>query len=165
MAEDTLVRPARASDVDALARLWLRFMREEEDAVPDADAEGALAGWQERLRTQIAGGLVLVAEAAGEVVGFLAGIDSGRRAWGPAGVLYVVDLYVLPEARHTPAAGRLMRALAATAVSQGYAALWTNTHARNRRMQVLLRRAGFEALEGFEIPGLEEQGYYRKRLH
>ncbi len=41
-------------------------------------------------------------------------------------------------------------------------AVWTNTSARNRRVQILLKRAGFSPLEGFEVPGLKEQRYFKR---
>ncbi len=163
MESSSRIRPAQAGDLPAIQRLWERFMSEEEDAVPDADQESARARWADRLRAQADAGHVLVAEHEGQIVGFVGCVDARARAWVPEGVLYIVDIYVAPEARSTGAAGGLMRALEAAAAT-GFRELWTNTHLRNRRVQVLLRRAGFSPLEGFALPGLEEQLYYRKEL-
>jgi hypothetical protein len=96
-------RAAHESDAPAIVRLWQRFMSEEHEAVPDADPEGALARWSERLGSQIVRGQVLILETGAGVAGFAAFSDSADRQCIPAGVAYVVDLYVRPEERRAAA--------------------------------------------------------------
>lgn len=154
-------RFATQEDVPALVALWQRFMRDEPDAVPDADPGGALCNWTERLRSQIEKHQVVVADSSGTPVGFAGFIDSSERNWIPQSVAYVVDIYVAPEARPTGAAKLLFEHLLGDATRR-YTEIWTNTSVQNRRVQVLLRRAGFTPLVGFEIPGLKEQLYFKR---
>ena len=135
-------------------------MTEEREIVPGANHEEAEKAWTERLMNQIADSKVIVVEDGRAPVGFFAFIDHHDRQWVPVGVAYVVDIYVVPEARASTAA----RALACSAgklLRAAYAETWTNTHLRNRRVQVLLRRAGFESLANFRIEHLKDQLYYR----
>jgi ribosomal protein S18 acetylase RimI-like enzyme len=138
-------------------------MREEHDAVPEADPEGAVAGWSERLRSQISRRQVILAARGPDVVGFVAFLDSDDRSWIPREVAYVVDLYVLPDARHASAARLLFEALLHR-VGPDHKQIWTNTSRGNQRVQVLLHRAGFSNLVGFEIPGLGDQLYFKKEM-
>lgn len=156
----TTVRYATLLDVASLVALWRRFMAEETAAVPDAQVPAADEGWTRRLREQIEASKILVAELDGVAIGFLGFIDSQDRAWVPYGIVYVVDIYVAPEGRSSAAARGLFRALAVRA-GQGYSEIWTNTNRQNGRVRVLLTRAGFVPLDGFTIPGLEDDLYYR----
>ena len=157
-------RPACKSDLPTLVELWKRFMAEEHEAVPDSDPAAALAGWSERLRSQIARGQVSVLGEDTGAAGFAAFIDSVDRPWIPEGVAYVVDLYVQPEARRAVAARTLMASLIDRVAEAGYREIWTNTAVTNRRMQVLLQRAGFVMNVGFSIPGLGDQVYLRREM-
>lgn len=157
-----LVRAAIEEDIPEVVQLWEQFMTEEQDAVPDADPQSARSGWTERLRRQIERRHAFVALQGQTVVGFIGAINAEAREWIPAGILYIVDIYVHPAARRSDAATLLLRALQEEARDQGYRELWTNTHLTNRRVQVLLRRKGFLPLEGFGIPGSYDQLYYRK---
>ena len=80
---------------------------------------------------------------------------------GQKGIAYIVDIYVSPEFRSSNAAGLLIKAFA-QATEQQYSEIWTNTGIRNKRVQVLLKRAGFEIMDDFEIDGLKDQIYYKK---
>ena len=155
-----LTRMAGIGEVAEIVSLWRRFMTEEEQVVPDANPEGAEQTWTERLKHQIADSKVIVADDGRALIGFFAFIDQDDRQWVPAGIAYVVDIYVVPEARASTASRTLFRA-AAELLQTRYSETWTNTHANNRRLQVLLRRAGFLPLEDFEIEGLRDQLYYR----
>ena len=157
-----VTRFATPQDVPPLVALWQQFMRDEPDAVPEADPSAALANWTERLRTQIAKSHVVVAERGNISVGFAGFIDSSDRDCIPHSVAYVVDIYVVPEARASAAAKLLFEHLLRNA-AQGYTEIWTNTSIQNQRVQILLTRAGFVPLEGFEIPGLKEQLYFRRQ--
>jgi ribosomal protein S18 acetylase RimI-like enzyme len=157
-------RPARERDADALVHLWKRFMAQEHEAVPDAAPQAALAGWSERLRRQIAREQVFVLETDRGIAGFAAFMDSAERPWVPEGVAYIVDLYLQPEDRSAPAARALMASLMDGIARAGYREVWTNTALTNRRMQILLKRAGFVANSGFSIPGLCHQVYLKREL-
>jgi RimJ/RimL family protein N-acetyltransferase len=154
-------RSAKTTDVPAILSLWKRFMTEEGGVVSGANPLEAEEAWTTRLRTQIADSKVVVADDGHGPVGFFAFIDKRDRDWIPAGVAYAVDIYVAPEARAGTAAKDLFHA--ATVLLRGeYSETWTNTHVKNKRMQVLLRRAGFEPLHNFRIEGLQDQVYYRR---
>ena len=158
------VRATVEDDIADIAKLWERFMTEEKAAVPDADPQSALAGWTERLRKQIERRHAFTALQGQTIVGFIGAINAEAREWIPEGILYIVDIYVRPASRRTDAARMLFKALQDEAVNQGYRELWTNTHMGNRRVQTLLQRKGFLPLEGFAIPGSDDQLYYRKPL-
>jgi hypothetical protein len=155
-----LTRMASIADVEEIVSLWRRFMTEEEEVVPDANPEQAEQTWSERLQSQIADSKVIVAEDGRTLIGFFAFIDHEDREWIPAGIAYVVDIYVVPEARASTAARHLFRA-ASDLLRTEYSETWTNTHLKNKRVQVLLKRAGFGLLDGFEMDGLKHQVYYR----
>jgi RimJ/RimL family protein N-acetyltransferase len=157
----TATRLAGTEDIRPLVVLWKRFMAEESESVPDACPETHEAAWTARLRTQIdASKVVVVDTGGGELAGFFAFIDHRDRRWVPEGVAYVVDIYVIPEARTSTAANDLFHA-AQVLLRAAYSETWTNTHAKNRRMRLLLKRAGFVPLPDFEIEGLRDQIYYR----
>lgn len=151
---------ASAVDVEEIVSLWRRFMIEEQEVVPDANPEEAEKAWTERLVKQIADSKVIVADDGRTTIGFFAFIDHHDHQWIPAGIAYAVDIYVVPEARTSTAARALFEA-AAKLLRTAYSETWTNTHVRNKRVQVLLKRAGFVPLDGFEIDGLKDQVYHR----
>ena len=154
---------ADTPDVPALVKLWERFIREERQAVPDADPQAARRTWSDRLKTQISKRQVVVARRNGEPVGLAGFLDSADRPWIPARVAYVVDVYLCPEARSPTAAKVLFDRLVQRAVGD-FDDLWTNTASGNRRAQVLLERVGFVPLEDFQIAGLKDQRYFSKKL-
>jgi len=82
----------------------------------------------------------------------------------PAGVAYVTDVYVSPEARLTDASMNLASTLMEVARKTGFSAVWTNTHADNKPMQAFLKRLGFFPLENFTFKGREDDMYYQKEL-
>jgi ribosomal protein S18 acetylase RimI-like enzyme len=155
-----MTRRAEPDDMVAIVGLWKRFMEEEKEAIPDPQVDGVESRWKERLRQQIAGKRVIVAETGRSVCGFLGFIDSTDRVCIPQGVAYVVDLYVAPEARRGSAAKDLFSTLL-EAAGGAYSEVWTNTNVRNVRMQKLLKRAGFAPMTGFAIGGLKDNLYYR----
>ena len=75
-----------------------------------------------------------------------------------------MDLYVQPEARSAAAARALMASLMEGIARAGYQEVWTNAAVTNRRMQVLLQRAGFVANPDFSVPGMTNQVYLRRRI-
>ena len=154
-------RLATQKDIPALLALWQRFMRDESDAVPESDPRTALHNWTERLHSQVQKRQAVLVESNGIPVGFAGFIDSSDRNWIPQSVAYVVDLYIVPEARVSCGAKLLFGYLLNNAAG-GYEEVWTNTSAQNKRVQVLLKRVGFIPLVGFEISGLKEQRYFKR---
>jgi len=157
-------RLGQEPDVPALLVLWKRFMAEEEDAVPDADAEAASANWLQRLRVQIARQQIYVLETPAGIAGFAGFIVPGSSLSVPSGVAYIVDLYVTPEARRGSGARALMISLMKAITRAGCHEVWTNTALTNTRMRLLLSRAGFVENRGFSFPGLRDQVYLRRSL-
>lgn len=148
-------RIADAADTDEIIALWKRFIEECENT----GYEEVEQSWAERLRTQIASSKVIVAANDGSLIGFVGFIDHADQDWVPEHIAYVVDIYVAPEARPSTAAKSLFAAVSGL-LKCSYSETWTNTHVENTRMQVLLKRAGFRRLDGFEIAGLQDQLYY-----
>ncbi len=106
------IRPARPADLDTLAQMWSAFMREQADidarATPSRDAN-------ERGRTTLRDAIgspsavVLVAEANGKPVGFVAGHTSAPSPVYAGSVeAQLTELYVAPAHRRAGLAGRLM---------------------------------------------------------
>lgn len=157
-------RLGQEPDVPALLALWKRFMAEEEDAVPDADAEAAIANWLQRLRVQITRHQVCVLETTAGIAGFAGFIVPGSSLSVPPGVAYIVDLYVAPEARRASGTRALMISLMKAITRAGCREVWTNTAVTNTRMRLLLGRAGFVENPGFSLPGLRDQVYLKRSL-
>ncbi len=158
------IRQAAKTDIAELTALWEQFMTTEEEAISDADPLRVRLSWEKRLYRQIERGHVHVVLCAQHIAGFIGAVDSQEYQWVPAGILYIVDMYVQPAARSKAAARCLMQALEEAAKAAGYREIWTNTSQNNRRVQVLLTRNGFQPLPEFAIPDLPGQFYYGKLL-
>ena len=161
--EPITARMACPDDAQTIISLWRRFMAEERVAVPASNPEQVVVRWSERLQSQIEKGQVFLVALGQEPIGFMGFVDSTQAEWAPEKVAYVVDLYVVPEARKRGAAKALFEAVMAEA-SKRYEQVWTNTHKGNLRAQALFRRAGFQEFSGFEIPWLSDQLYFRKTV-
>ena len=160
--KNIVTRLATAQDIPALIDLWQQFMRGEQEVISHANPDKAIKNWTVRLQSQVEKSQVLLAACNNIPVGFVGFIDSTILNWIPKSIAYVVDIYVLPEARPSSAARMLFKLLMDHA-SLRYAEVWTNTSVQNRRVQVLLTRAGFLPLDDFKIPGLEGQLYFKKK--
>lgn len=155
--ESLEIRIAMAFELEQIVALWKRFM---EEIVPEIEPEIAELGWTTRLKKQIADSKVLVAVKGQTLVGFIAYVDHHNWQLLPENVAYIVDFYVAPEARKSPAAQNLFSNLKEL-ISMKYAAIWTNTHITNKRMQTLLKRWRFQELENFTIQGISDHVYYQ----
>ncbi len=156
-----MARVAQAQDELAVFGLWRRFMSEENEVISEENAQRNAEAWRERLKRQIAARQVAVLDSANGPAGFLAFISAPERNWVPDGVAYIVDLYIVPEARTSTACWRLWRA-AEGLLSGRFRAVWVNTHRQNTRMQTLLKRARFVTLDHFAIAGLSDQLYFQR---
>jgi ribosomal protein S18 acetylase RimI-like enzyme len=144
-----LVRRATRTDLPVLGRLGALLMRVHYEfdrrrfVAPVGNPE---AGYAQFLGSQLEvdDAIVLVAERAGAVVGYVyAGIEpfSWKELRDTAG--FVHDIVVDPEARHAGIATALMEAAAAWVRTRGVASLMLSTAAPNTGAQQLFARLGF----------------------
>ena len=142
------IRTAVKSDQDALGRYGGALMRQHHDADPRRfiQVEHPEAGYGRYLVSQIgvSDTLVLVAESAGQVVGYvyadLEDID-WKDLRGPCG--YVHDVYVDEEARGQGAGRALMRAALEWFHAQGATQAVLLTKTGNHHAQQLFASLGF----------------------
>jgi ribosomal protein S18 acetylase RimI-like enzyme len=142
------IRPAIAADQQALGRFGGALMRQHHDADPRRfiQVEHPEAGYGRFLVSQIKNpeSAVLVAERAGEVVGYVwAEIEgvSWKDLRGPCG--FVHDIFVDEQARREGAGRQLLHAAVDWIRAQGrtQVVLWTKT--KNDHAQNLFARLGF----------------------
>lgn len=143
------IRPAVPADLPAVGRLGALLMRLHYDFDPQRfiePASGVEQGYSKFLKSQLKESdvIVLVAERAGEIVGYAYG---GVEGWdymalrGPAGVLH--DLVVAPSQRGQ-GVGRLLLDAAITALkARGAPRVVLSTANQNEAAQHLFARAGF----------------------
>lgn len=142
------IRPARASDQDALGRYGGALMRQHHaaDERRFIQVEHPEAGYGRYLVSVLSDPetLVLVAEDEGAVVGYLYGDVEGT-SWkdlrGPCG--YVHDIYVAEPNRHHGAGQALMRAAIEWFRSKGRTQIVLYTKTRNEHAQHLFSGQGF----------------------
>jgi ribosomal protein S18 acetylase RimI-like enzyme len=142
------IRSATASDEERLGRFGCALMRQHHAADPRRflQVEHPEAGYGRFLISQLSNpnSLVLVAEQAGTVVGYIfADVESTN--WmelrGPCGV--VQDVYVDESARRLGAGRELMRAAIAWIRSKGRSQVVLMTKSRNEHAQHLFASLGF----------------------
>jgi len=145
----TVIRPASAADLPALGRLGALLVRVHHD-FDQARFLAATAvterGYASFLGTQLEqpSVVVLVAERAGEVVGYAYGRVEGSdyvALRGPAGVLH--DLVVDPAHRGQEVGRRLLDATLAALAVRGAPRVVLSTAERNEPAQRLFASAGF----------------------
>jgi ribosomal protein S18 acetylase RimI-like enzyme len=145
----TLVRRATRADLPALGRLGAHLMRihyEFDRRRFVAPGDNPEAGYAHFLGSQLAAadGIVLVAERAGVIAGYVyAGIEpfSWKELRAAAGFIH--DVVVDPEARHAGIASALIEAAAAWVKTQGVSSLMLWTAAPNTGAQRLFEKVGF----------------------
>ncbi|HEV3014711.1 MAG TPA: GNAT family N-acetyltransferase [Actinomycetota bacterium] len=141
------VRPARVGDAPAMGRLHVRAWQAAyrghmpDDYLDGLRAEDRAAGWERALGLQRPRGAVLVAEQAGEVVGF-ANVGPAQEPEG-AGELYAIN--VDPDHWGTGAGRALLQAAQAELARLGFAetVLWVLPG--NARARRVYERAGWVA--------------------
>ena len=148
MPEPVSVRRATARDQESLGRYGGTLMRQHHaaDANRFIQVEHPEAGYGRYLVSQLGDpeSLVLVAERAGRVIGYVyADVEgtSWRDLRGPCGFIH--DVFVDESARGAGAGGELLRAAIAWIRSRGRSqvVLWTKT--RNEHAQRLFAANGF----------------------
>lgn len=147
--DGVMVRPAEPRDVAALGALGAELVRLHHgfDAARFIDAgPGTAQGYADFLATRLEApeAVVLVAELAGEVVGYAFGEVEGMD-WmslrGPAAVLH--DLIVAPDARGRGAGRALADALMTALAARGAPRFVLQVAERNPLAQGLFARMGF----------------------
>jgi len=142
------IRPATASDQEALGRSGGALMRQHHAADPRRfiQVEHPEAGYGRFLVSRISepNSLVMVAERSGAVIGYVfADVESTN--WmelrGPCGV--VQDIYVDEAARHEGAGRKLMSAAIDWIRSKGRSQVVLLTKDRNEHAQHLFTSLGF----------------------
>jgi len=142
------IRPATASDQEALGRFGGALMRQHHAADPRRfiQVEHPEAGYGRFLVSRISepNSLVMVAERSGAVIGYVfADVESTN--WmelrGPCGV--VQDIYVDEAARHEGAGRKLMSAAIDWIRSKGRSQVVLLTKDRNEHAQHLFTSLGF----------------------
>lgn len=148
MAEDVLIRPAVPADVPAVCRLAELLARQHAayDPLryrpPESVADAYADLLPEHLDRRDA--VVLVAEVAGEVVGYaFARVEppSLVALTGPVG--WIHDLYVLPEGRGRRTGARLLDAAIRALGDLGVPEVLLGVAAQNEAAAALFRRRGF----------------------
>lgn len=144
-----VIRPATRADISTLGRLGALLVRTHHDFDPlrfvpaGAGTARGYGGW---LGSQLDARdvVVLVAERAGEVIGYTyAGIEGPdyMALRGPAGVLH--DILVDPDARGHGVGRRLLDATVAALEEREAPRIVLSTAARNEVAQRLFAKAGF----------------------
>lgn len=148
-SSDVTIRPAVAGDMDAVGRLGAMLVREhyEFDKLRFIPAtEGTPRGYANFLKSQLDKPtiLVLVAERAGDIVGYTyAGLEDYdyMALRGPAGALY--DIVVDPDHRMHGVGRKLLEATLAALTSRGAPRVILSTAQQNVAAQRLFETAGF----------------------
>jgi ribosomal protein S18 acetylase RimI-like enzyme len=149
MPTPLIVRPATAADASALGRLGAHLLTVHHDfdpqrfIAPSPETERAYGSFLDG-ESRRPDRLVLVAEQAGEVVGYAyAGLEG--HDWmalrGPAGVVY--DLVVDTSRRRGGVGSRLLADCVARLVDRGAPRIVLSTAERNETAQRLFAAAGF----------------------
>ncbi len=144
------IRIATAADRESLGRFGAALMRQHHDADPRRFlmVENPEAGYGRFLVSQIPeeASLVMVAEEAGRVIGYLYADIEGTN-WmefrGPCGVVH--DIYVDEKARRTGAGRALLTAAIEWIHSKGRSQVVLMTKSSNERAQHLFAAVGFRS--------------------
>lgn len=164
MALEVDTRKAHLDDTTAIIELWKRFMTEEHQAVTDEEPLKNLEKWSEWLHSRISKGHIFIVKCNGVIVGFAAFVDSEEHKAVPSGIAYITDIYVIPEARKSKTACKVFNLLIEEASRAGFKEAWANTSVKNRRIQLLLKRAGFVDMDDFKLPHRKEDIHFKKAL-
>ena len=149
MMPDTLIRRATIADVPTIGRLGALLVQVHYEFDPQRfiqPTRGTPAGYGAFLGSQLDDPevLVIVAERAGEVIGYAYAAMEGRDYMslrGPAGVLH--DIIVDPAARRSGAGRLLLAEVLAFFKSRGEPRVVLSTAARNEPAQRLFAGMGF----------------------
>lgn len=133
-----IIRPARATDVQAWYALWRGYCAELGGTVPEMTSEGIWQHIHILARSDLIGCL-LAYRSEGEPVGF-ANYVLHPHTWSLQSVCYLEDLFIVPEARGTGAGRALIEALAVLGKQKGWRRIYWHTHEDNYRARILYDR-------------------------
>ena len=131
----TTLRPASPGDFDAWLPLWRGYQAFYKTDIPHATT---LTTWH-RLLDPAEPMHVMLAEVAGEVVGFVHSIEH-RSCWTSGNYMYLQDLFVKPGARGQGVGRRLIEHVYADAAARGCSRVWWLTHESNTDAMLLYDR-------------------------
>ena len=141
-------------------RLLIRPMREDEAEAVAQMVRSLAADTGSSVVPELTGGMLA---AAGDLIDVVVAEDDGRLAgaclglmtfstWRGAPGLYVVDLFVLPEARGRNVGVELLRSLAMRFAARGAQFIKLEVDQIQHRGGALLRQAGFHQEDGRQAP-------------
>lgn len=131
MAATTTVRPAQASDIEAIAAVWNAGWRESHlgHLPAEVEAHRQPEGFRQRAAANLP--MTAVADVGGRVVGFVTTHDDE-----------VEQVYVAPEARATDVADRLLRH-GEQRIAERFGRAWLAVIAANARARRFYERNGW----------------------
>ncbi len=131
----TTLRAATAADFDTWLPLWRGYQEFYKTDIPHATTVGT---WQ-RLLDPAEPMHAVLAEVAGEVVGFVHFIQH-RSCWTAGDYMYLQDLFVQPELRGHGVGRALIEHVYADAAARGCSRVWWLTHESNTDAMLLYDR-------------------------
>jgi ribosomal protein S18 acetylase RimI-like enzyme len=143
---DALVRPARPSDAESVARVHIESTRDAYAPLakiwPEPDWESKRTYWDGQLAPSHTDSkrVDLVADVQGRVVGFISGGEARQAGIGAEVEIYVI--HVLPEYRGTGIGGRLWSAACGQMRGESLCAMYVATLAELRCCSFYERRGG-----------------------
>ena len=144
------IRPLRAADEQPWRQLWAAYHKFYKASVPDAVYRSTFArltgegeGGGGRAHTFEVRGLVAEEEdgCGGRLLGLAHHMEQ-RHCWTVENIVYLQDLFVLPEARGRGVGRQLIEAVYAAADAAGTPAVYWNTHHTNHAARKLYDRIG-----------------------
>ena len=148
MEQDFVVRRMAPGDIKAVVRLWNGEVEYHESIDPRLKVrEGAEEGFRRflsRIAAAQADVIVLVADAEGEIVGFLIGMVRERTSvFIRSRHGYITDIYVDPEFRRQGVGRKLVKAAEEWFTSQGLDHVRLQVSAANEAGLAFWRSVGF----------------------
>ena len=138
-------------------------MTEEKLAVGDSEVQKSIDRWEKRLKIQLSKSQIVVVEKNYDLVGFMGFVDKSQYHWLDPNIAYVVDTYIVPEARKTNAARRMFREFNLR-IKTKYSEIWTNVNVNNKRVQRMLQKMGFKEVDDFKVKKFKDQIYFKFKI-
>lgn len=145
---EVVIRQARAADIEAVARLWQALVEHHrglDDSLPELSPLGMLR-YARRLEDQLDNPMarVLVAEASGEILGYVLGVvvDLAPEMFAQEPSGFLADIYVAERWRRSGIGRALVQALAEWFRERGLRYYEWHAAARNSAALAFWRSAG-----------------------
>lgn len=151
------IRPATENDLEAIADLWIAFMKHHRRYVREVRTTRTNRALMRRhLGELVPHGQVLVLEEAGAVRGFAAVVVDMPKLDLHFVTASISDLYVDPSLRGQGWGERLLEAAVALVRARGLHAVRITVRSGNRPARNLYRKAGFRPLQETLILPLDD---------